>query len=65
MNAKPDRAEKSITPPLAARLRVIGGDDRSCILETLPHVIIALRKDGVIVDANAAAESFSRSANPC
>jgi two-component system nitrogen regulation sensor histidine kinase GlnL len=64
MNAKPDRAEKSITPPLAARLRVIGGDDRSCILETLPHVIIALRKDGVIVDANAAAESFFEIGKP-
>jgi two-component system nitrogen regulation sensor histidine kinase GlnL len=64
MNAKPDRAEKSITPPLAARLRVIGGGDRSCILETLPHVIIALRKDGVIVDANAAAESFFEIGKP-
>jgi two-component system nitrogen regulation sensor histidine kinase GlnL len=64
MNAKPDRAEKSSTPPLAARLRVIGGDDRSCILETLPHVIIALRKDGVIVDANAAAESFFEIGKP-
>ncbi len=63
MNAKPDRAEKLITPPLA-RLRVIGGDDRSCILETLPHVIIALRKDGVIVDANAAAESFFEIGKP-
>ncbi|MGA9825474.1 MAG: ATP-binding protein [Methylocystis sp.] len=64
MNAKLDRAEKSITPPLASRLRVIGGDDRSCILETLPHVIIALRKDGVIVDANAAAESFFEIGKP-
>ena len=63
MNAKPDRATKSITP-LTARLRVIGGDDRSCILETLPHVIIALRKDGVIVDANAAAESFFEIGKP-
>ncbi|HEY8136444.1 MAG TPA: ATP-binding protein [Methylocystis sp.] len=64
MNAKQDRAEKSITPPLAGLLRVIGGDDRSCILETLPHVIIALRKDGVIVDANAAAESFFEIGKP-
>jgi len=63
MNAKPDRAEKSIAPPFA-RLRVIGGDDRSCILETLPHVILALRKDGVIVDANAAAESFFEIGKP-
>ena len=43
---------------------MIGGDDRSCILETLPHVIIALRKDGVIVDANAAAESFFEIGKP-
>ncbi len=64
LTAKPDRAEKSNTPPLAGRLRVIGGDDRSCILETLPHVIIALRKDGVIVDANAAAESFFEIGKP-
>ncbi len=64
MNAKPDRAEKSITPPLAGRLRVIGGADRSCILETLPHVIMSLRKDGVIVDANAAAESFFEIGKP-
>ena len=43
---------------------MIGGDDRSCILETLPHVIIALRKDGVIVDANAAAEFFFEIGKP-
>ena len=43
---------------------MIGGDDRSCILETLPHVIIALRKDGVIVDANAAAEAFFEIGKP-
>jgi len=64
MNAKPDRAEKSVKSPIAARLRVIGSGDRSCILETLPHVIIALRKDGVIVDANAAAESFFEIGKP-
>ena len=58
MNAKAERAAKSSTPPLGARLRVIGDDGRSCILETLPHVILALRKDGVIVDANAAADAF-------
>ncbi len=64
MNAKPDRAEKSVKSPIAARLRVIGSGDRSCILETLPHVIISLRKDGVIVDANAAAESFFEIGKP-
>ncbi len=64
MNAKPDRAEKSVKSPITARLRVIGSGDRSCILETLPHVIISLRKDGVIVDANAAAESFFEIGKP-
>jgi len=64
MNAKAERAAKSSTPPLGARLRVIGDDGRSCILETLPHVILALRKDGVIVDANAAAEAFFEIGKP-
>ena len=64
LTAKPDRAAKSVAPPLAARLRVIGDDSRSCILETLPHVIVSLRKDGVIADANAAAEAFFEISRP-
>ena len=48
-----------------SRLRVIGdGDDRACILETLPHVILAVRADGAITDANAAAENFFEMSKP-
>ena len=64
MKAKRELTEKSCAPPFGARLRVIGDDDRSCILETLPHIIIALRLDGVIVDANAAAEAFFEIGKP-
>jgi len=56
MNAKPDRAEKS-----SRRVRPsagIGGDERSCILETLPHVHPRAAQDGVIVDANAGPPSL-------
>ncbi|MFY9627870.1 MAG: ATP-binding protein [Methylocystis sp.] len=43
---------------ISTRLPIFGDDGRSCILETLPHVILAIRDDGVIADANAAAEAF-------
>ncbi len=58
MTARIDRANASRTPPLGARLRVLGDDSRSCILEALPLVILAIRKDNAIADANAAAEAF-------
>lgn len=47
-----------------SRLRVIGGEGRACILEALPHVIIMVRADGTIGDANAAAESFFEISKP-
>jgi len=37
---------------------VIVEESRSSIFEALPNVILAVRRDGVIVDANAAAETF-------
>jgi two-component system nitrogen regulation sensor histidine kinase GlnL len=60
MTATPDRRRKPgvSATPLGARLRVISQDSRSCILEALPNAILSIRKDGVIVDANAAAEMF-------
>ncbi|HXZ15190.1 MAG TPA: ATP-binding protein [Roseiarcus sp.] len=47
-----------------SRLRVIGDTGRACILETLPHVILAVGADGTITDANAAAESFFEISKP-
>lgn len=38
--------------------QVIVEESRSSIFEALPNVILAVRRDGVIVDANAAAETF-------
>ncbi len=47
-----------------SRLRVLGGGDRACILETLPHAIFTVRADGTIADANAAAEGFFEISKP-
>ncbi|ARN79734.1 two-component system sensor histidine kinase NtrB [Methylocystis bryophila] len=47
-----------------SRLRVLSGEGRACILEALPHVIITVRADGTIGDANAAAESFFEISKP-
>ena len=47
-----------------SRLRVIGGGDRACILEALPHVILAVRADYTVADANAAAENFFEMSKP-
>jgi two-component system, NtrC family, nitrogen regulation sensor histidine kinase GlnL len=40
------------------RLPILNRDSRSCILEALPNVILSVRTDGTIADANAAAETF-------
>jgi two-component system, NtrC family, nitrogen regulation sensor histidine kinase GlnL len=51
-----------ISPRMKTPLPVLGGDDhRSCILETLPQVILAIDRNGAIADANAAAEAFFES----
>jgi two-component system, NtrC family, nitrogen regulation sensor histidine kinase GlnL len=51
-------AVKRKEPAFSTRLRVLGGESRSCILEALPNVILGVRRDGTIFDANAAAEAF-------
>jgi two-component system nitrogen regulation sensor histidine kinase GlnL len=60
MTANSDRRERngSARPPVGARLRVIAEESRSCILEALPSVIMAINREGAIIDANAAAEAF-------
>lgn len=49
---------------IGVRLRVIANESRSCILEALPNVILAVDREGVIVDANAAAEGFFEIGKP-
>jgi two-component system nitrogen regulation sensor histidine kinase GlnL len=49
---------KISSPRMKAGLPMFGDDNRSSILETLPHVILAVSKEGAIADANAAAEAF-------
>lgn len=61
--SKPQGTKTSLAP-VGARLRVIADENRSCILEALPSIILAIRPDGVIVDANAAAESFFEIGKP-
>jgi two-component system nitrogen regulation sensor histidine kinase GlnL len=60
MTANSDRFERNggAQSAIGARLRVINNESRSCILEALPNVILATNRDGIIVDANAAAEAF-------
>jgi len=62
--SNPHRRKSALTTPVGARLRIIADDNRSCILEALPNVILAIRPDGVIADANAAAESFFEIGKP-
>jgi two-component system, NtrC family, nitrogen regulation sensor histidine kinase GlnL len=50
--------------PVGTRLRVIANESRSCILEALPNVILAVDRDGIIIDANAAAEVFFELGKP-
>lgn len=60
----PQGRKDSRSQLVGARLRVLAEDNRSCILEALPNVILSIRPDGVIVDANAAAESFFEIGKP-
>jgi two-component system nitrogen regulation sensor histidine kinase GlnL len=65
MSAKSDHAAgNGGSQPVGARLRVIANESRSCILEALPNVILAINREGVIVDANAAAEAFFELGKP-
>ena len=59
-----ERERSNVGVNATSRLRVIGGGDRACILEALPHVILAVRADGTIADANAAAENFFEMSKP-
>jgi two-component system, NtrC family, nitrogen regulation sensor histidine kinase GlnL len=60
-----ERERSGLGVNATSRLRVIGGGgDRACILEALPHVILAVRVDGTIADANAAAENFFEMSKP-
>jgi two-component system nitrogen regulation sensor histidine kinase GlnL len=65
MTAKSGRvAGNGGSQPVGARLRIIANESRSCILEALPNVILAVDREGVIVDANAAAEAFFEIGKP-
>jgi two-component system nitrogen regulation sensor histidine kinase GlnL len=65
MSGKSDQAARNRgSQAIGARLRVIASESRSCILEALPNVILAIDRDGVIVDANAAAEAFFEIGKP-
>jgi two-component system nitrogen regulation sensor histidine kinase GlnL len=57
-------ARNSGSQPVGARLRVISNESRSCILEALPNVILAINRQGIIIDANAAAEAFFEIGKP-
>jgi two-component system nitrogen regulation sensor histidine kinase GlnL len=60
----PERDRLSLGVNAPSRLRILGEEGRACILETLPHVILAVRADGTIADANAAAEAFFDMSKP-
>jgi two-component system nitrogen regulation sensor histidine kinase GlnL len=62
--SNPHKRRSAPPAPLGARLRVITEDNRSCILEALPSIILTVRSDGVIADANAAAEAFFEIGKP-
>lgn len=47
-----------------APLKVLDNRSRSCVLEALPNVILTVSRDGVIDDANAAAEAFFEIGKP-
>ncbi|MFY9657861.1 MAG: histidine kinase dimerization/phospho-acceptor domain-containing protein, partial [Methylocystis sp.] len=59
-----ERERVSIGVNATSRLRILGDEGRACILEALPYVILAVRADGTIGDANAAAESFFEMSKP-
>lgn len=45
-------------------LKIINEAGRSCMLEALPNPILTVARDGVIEDANAAAEAFFETSKP-
>jgi two-component system nitrogen regulation sensor histidine kinase GlnL len=51
-------------PRAGERLRVLAAENRSCILEALPNIILAVGRDGAVNDANAAAEVFFEMGKP-
>lgn len=51
---------KSFTTPF----KVMDNQGRSCVLEALPNVILTVTREGVIDDANAAAEAFFEIGKP-
>lgn len=50
--------EKTTKPPIAARLRKVEPLLLATIFDTLPTAILTVSREGVIEDANAAAEAF-------
>jgi len=66
MTRASDRAKgnRRISGEIGARLRVVADDNRSGILEALPNVVLAVQHNGLIVDANAAAEAFFELGKP-
>jgi two-component system nitrogen regulation sensor histidine kinase GlnL len=51
-------------PAPGLRLRVLSNENRSCVLEALPSVILTVDRAGVVTDANAAAEAFFEISKP-
>jgi len=47
-----------------APLKILDDRGRGCVLEALPNVILTVSRDGVIDDANAAAEAFFELGKP-
>ena len=64
MTTERERERVTLGVNATSRLQILGDVGRACILETLPHVILAVRADGTIGDANAAAESFFEMSKP-
>ena len=64
MTTERQRERVTLGVNATSRLQIFGDVGRACILETLPHVILAVRADGTIGDANAAAESFFEMSKP-
>ncbi len=60
---RPDKSPASGKAPIAM-LRVAKPDGRSCILEALPQVVLAIDQSGCVSDANAAAETFFEISKP-
>jgi two-component system nitrogen regulation sensor histidine kinase GlnL len=64
MTATSEGKGKAGGPQFDRKLKAIGEDARSGILEALPTPILSVRKNNAIADANAAAEAFFEMSKP-